>query len=558
MRSTRSRRCLLASLVALAAVAAACGDDGRQVTTTAEAARDEVAPTAPATTTTTGAPEAFEGQLAGLTVIDANSFTVELIEADAEFPLRLAAPPFFALPDSAFEDPAAQNEMPIGNGPFMMADPWEHGVRISAVRNPFYRGPDPAKVDSYEWVFGKSEATVYNDVVAGELDVSWVPVDFRVLALRDFGDNLVDANGQGTVYVGIPSYLGDYTKEHRRALSMAIDREALVETLTADTALAAHAVVPPALGGRDHVCENWDYNPDKARELWDAAGGLDAITSQLATPFEFLSGPVVDAWSKTLGIDTSTVTIEWYEWTDYVPFAYTAGFTGPYFLGWGQDYPSPLNFLEPLFASYGGENLLAYDNPDFDAALAAGKAKVAATGQGGDGVADYRAAEDLLCDDAQAIPIYFSTELHMHSDNVSEVYVDSYHHVGYTVIEAEDGAVIANPTSGEPQSLFSTDARLGGGGAVLRALNTGLVQFDPRDNRPFNAHAESITSQDGGKTWTIVLNPGWTFHDATPNDAASYVKAWSYGADPANAQRQSSFFANIVGWDELNPDAGDD
>ncbi len=228
--------------------------------------------------------------------------------------------------------------------------------------------------------------------------------------------------------------------------------------------------------------------------------------------------------------------------------------TGPYILGWGQDYPSPLNFLEPLFASYSVDNLVAYDNPDFDAALAAGKAKVAATGQGGDGVADYQAAEDLLCDDAQAIPLYFGGFLHMHSDNVSEVYIDSYQHVGYTQIEAEDGSILA--LLDEPESLFSTNADFGDGSAVLRAINTGLVQFDARNNRPFNAHARSITSDDGGKTWTIELNPGWSFHDGTPNDAASYVKAWSYGADPANAPFPY-WFNMIVGWDDLNPDGGD-
>lgn len=65
--------------------------------------------------TTTGVPERFEGQLARLTVIDENTFTVELIEADAEFSLLLLFPQFFALPDSALADPAAQNEMPIGN-----------------------------------------------------------------------------------------------------------------------------------------------------------------------------------------------------------------------------------------------------------------------------------------------------------------------------------------------------------------------------------------------------------------------------------------------------------
>ena len=37
---------------------------------------------------------------------------------------------------------------------------------------------------------------------------------------------------------------------------------------------------------------------------------------------------------------------------------------------------------------------------------------------------------------------------------------------------------------------------------ALRALFTGLVQYDAETNEQFNANAESITSDDGGLTWT--------------------------------------------------------
>ena len=59
-------------------------------------------------------------------------------------------------------------------------------------------------------------------------------------------------------------------------------------------------------------------------------------------------------------------------------------------------------------------------------------------------------------------------------------------------------------------------------------------------------------------TWTIVLKPGWMFHDGTPVTAQSYVNAWNYGADPANAQQNNSFYAGIVGYAELNPPTAED
>ncbi|NND13803.1 MAG: ABC transporter substrate-binding protein, partial [Acidimicrobiia bacterium] len=85
------------------------------------------------------------------------------------------------------------------------------------------------------------------------------------------------------------------------------------------------------------------------------------------------------------------------------------------------------------------------------------------------------------------------------------------------------------------------------------ALFSPLVQFDFETNEPFNLVADSITSDDGGVTWTITIGDGWTFHDGEPVTSASFVNAWNYGADGANGQQNNSFYRNIVGYDELNP-----
>jgi ABC-type transport system substrate-binding protein len=320
-------------------------------------------------------------------------------------------------------------------------------------------------------------------------------------------------------------------------------------------------VIPPPLGGTNDVCEAWSYNPEKAKEIWDASGGLDEIT------FWFNAGAghedwieaVVNQWGENLGMDTSTVTFEPREWADYLPLLTAGEVTGPYRIGWGQDYPSALNFLEPLYASSatpdkGGSNYTFYQNPEFDALLEEGKAAVAASGILADAMPFYQEAERVLCEDAQVLGIQFGLNQFVWNDDVSEVYMDSFGDVGYTVVQSQDGAVTQNLD--EPQSLISTNANESEGVAVLRALNTGLLQFEPINNTQFDAHAESITTEDGGKTWTIVLNPGWTFHDGTPVTAESYAKAWSYGADAANAQLNNSHFNNIVGYDELNPEEG--
>ena len=569
MRSRKSLWRFVALLAALALVAAACGgdDDTSETTTTTTAAPAETTTTAaPAETTTTAgettettaATEPAEGQLSGMTVIDENTFSVELQTADPEFPLRLAYAAYFAMPPQAFDDPAAFGEFPVGSGPFKMAAPWEHDVRISLERYADYQGPDPAKIDTFDFEIIAELSTAYNEALAGNLDViTTVPDENLATYQSDFPDRNGDVYTTSFNYLGIPTYLPQFTKEHRQALSMAIDREAIAEQIFLGARDAAFSVVPPNLLGRDTVCESWSYNPEMAKELWDAAGDPGPITVWFnsGAGHENWVEAVVNFWGQNLGIDTSTVTFETLEFSEYLPKLDNQEVTGPFRLGWGQDYPSPYNFLEPLYASYNappvGSNNTFYNNPDFDALLAAGVEKVAASGLLEDGLDDYWAAEDLLCDDAQVIPIYFGKTQYGWNEGVSEVYVDAYNDLGYTLIESEDGSVSQDLT--EPENLFPTTSNESEGIAVLRAIYAPLINFNAKTNEQYNVHAQSITSEDGGKTWTIALNPGWTFHDGTPITAADYVATWSFGADGANGQQNNSFYSNIVGYDELNP-----
>jgi ABC-type transport system substrate-binding protein len=573
MRSLRLRWRLLTLLAVFALVVAACssGDDAADETTTTAAAATETTAAATETTaatatteaaateTTEATTEAAEGQLTGMTVVDDNTFTVALSNADPEFPLQMAYAAYFAMPEAAFADPAAFEEAPIGSGPFMMDGVWEHDVRIPLKANPDYQGPDPAQIDTFTFEIIAEIATAYNEALAGNLDVmASVPSENLSTYQDDFPDHNGDVYTTSFAYLGFPTYLPEFTKEHRQALSMAVDRVEISEKIFLGGRSPANSVIPPNLQGRADVCASWNFDPEGAKALWDAAGDPGPITVWFnsGAGHEDWIEAVVNMWGQNLGLDTSTITFESLEFSEYLPLLDNQEVTGPFRLGWGQDYPSPLNFLEPLYASYNappvGSNNTFYDNPDFDAALAAGKDKVAASGLLEDGLADYYAAEDLLCEDSQVMPVYFGKTQFVWSDNVSDVFIDAYNDLGYTKIKAENGHVSQDVS--EPEHLFPTNSNESEGIAVLRALYTPLLQFDAETNEPFMAHATSITSEDGGQTWTITLNPGWTFHDGTPITAADYVRTWSFGADGTNGQQNNSFYSNIVGYDELNPE----
>jgi ABC-type oligopeptide transport system substrate-binding subunit len=557
---------LLVMLAVFALLAAACGgDDGADTTTTSEPATTTAAPGATTTTggedTTQPPDEPVATGMAGLQVVDDLTFTVEFEEADPEFPLKMAYAAYFPMPTVALEDPQAFEEQPVGNGPFEMDGVWEHDVRVPLKRYEDYQGPDMPSIDSLEFTIIDDLNTAYNEVRAGNLDVLGpaLPTDQIATAADEFGDRYGQSSSTSFTYLGFPLYLEDtLTLDHRRALSMAIDRDLIVEQIYAGTREPAFSTIPPIFdGARTDVCANWNYLPDEAKALWDAAGPLEEVTVWFNTGggHEEWVEAVANMWRNTLEIDD--IKFETLEFSEYLPLLDNQGATGPFRLGWGQDYPSMLNFLEPLYASYNfppvGSNTTFWVSEEFDSLLAEGKAAVAASGQASDGIPFYQQAEDILCGEAAIAPVWFRVNQWVNTEGIGNVCFDSYSDLGTNVVTSDDGFVSIQIS--EPEHLFPTTSNESNGIHVLRSLFKGLVDYDYCTNQLFFAHADSITSDDGGKTWTVMLKPGWTFHNGEPVTAASYVNAWNYGADPANAQQNNSFYAGIVGYAELNPPA---
>ena len=122
-------------------------------------------------------------------------------------------------------------------------------------------------------------------------------------------------------------------------------------------------------------------------------------------------------------------------------------------------------------------------------------------------------------------------------------------------VEAADGVVLAYNT--EPQTnLIPAMVNEVGGGAILELIYEGLTRYEV-DGTTTLAIAESITTEDGGKTWNVKIKEGKKFSDGSPLTVQNFVDAWNWGADPDNAALSGYFFEPIEGYpetdDEGNP-----
>ncbi|RCK62190.1 ABC transporter substrate-binding protein [Microbacterium sorbitolivorans] len=229
-----------------------------------------------------GAPD--EG-LSGLKKIDDLTFQVTLNKPAADFAQRLGYAAYSPLPEVAFDDMDAFGENPIGNGPFKLdgEGAWQHDVQIALVKNEDYDGPTPAQADGLTFKFYASFEAAYNDLLANNLDILDTLPDLAYETYQDeLGDRSVNQPGALIQTLAIGEYVDHFGPDEegtlrRQAISMAIDREAITDKIFSGTRQPATDFTSPVIDGWTDDLEGdevLEYNPEKAKELWDQANEI--------------------------------------------------------------------------------------------------------------------------------------------------------------------------------------------------------------------------------------------------------------------------------------------
>jgi oligopeptide transport system substrate-binding protein len=384
-----------------------------------------------------GEPAATE--MSGLRVLDDLTFTVTLAAPFAQFPVTVGYSPFFPLPEAWSADPEGFGRHPIGNGPFRAEEDYVPGEGVTLVRYEDYAGQRPASVDAIEFRVYTDTATAYTDALAGNLDVvPSIPAEASGTAEEDFAGRYVETTASGFTFLALPLYDERYADRRvRQALSMAVDRATIADTLFSGTRHPADSVVAPVVPGhRDGACGYCVLDVARANALLDQAG------FDRSEPIElwFNAGAGNDAWVEALGNQLRAhLGVDFVLRGDLAPAEYgplmdQQGMTGPFRMGWAMDYPSPQSYLEPLYSTQAqppaGSNVAFYANPAFDALVAQGNAAPTAE----QAIAAYNQAEDLLLEDMPVVPLFFQVTQSVYSPDVADVVVDVFGRVDTTAL----------------------------------------------------------------------------------------------------------------------------
>lgn len=317
----------------------------------------------------------------------------------------------------------------ISNGPFMMTE-WVPGSHITFSKNPNYWNAEAIKLDKLEFELIEDSNAAYSAYTSGEVDmIKDVPTE-EIPSLQGNDDFHVEPI-IGTYYVSL-NLQKEYFQDARvrKALSLAIDRNYVANTLMQGTYSPASSIVGPgwldtdgssfaenANGGTPYIDnDNFDANLEEAKKLLEEAGypngeGFPQIeyTTNDAGYHKVVAEYLQQAWAA-IGIDLKVNIVEW---ASFIPMRRNGEFDVAR-NGWVGDYTDPSNILE-LFCTTNGNNDGKYTNADFDAAIEDSRVTTDATTRS----ADLHKAEDTLMNDAGCIPIAYYNDFWLQSSKIT-------------------------------------------------------------------------------------------------------------------------------------------
>lgn len=325
----------------------------------------------------------------------------------------------------------------VSNGPYMITE-WTPSERIVLTKNPNYVGGwDSSKIvsDTITLLLLEDSSASFAAYNSGEaVLIKDVPTDEipSLTKAEDGGDFYVDTI-LGTYYVSL-NLQHDAFKDAkvRKALSLAIDRDYVANTIMQGTYSTADSIVGPGIvdengyfhdnGNAPYISADYEANMAEAKKLLEEAGypnGEGYPTIEYSTNDSGYHVPLAEYLQQVWGDLGITLTISKMEWSAFTA-ARRAGEYDVARNGWVMDYNDPSNMLD-LFCTSNGNNDGKYSNPEFDAAIDASRVADSA-----EHFAQLHKAEDILMEDMGCLPIAYYNEYWLQSSSLKGTWHSPY------------------------------------------------------------------------------------------------------------------------------------
>ena len=336
----------------------------------------------------------------------------------------------------------------------------------------------------------------------------------------------------------------------RQALSLAIDRNYLNQTVWNNSRIPAYALVPEGIPdaapnsdfrktGGERIGDYWQstYEADvaKAKELLAQAGYPDGkgfpvleLSFNTSTGHQKVCEAVQKMWADNLGIQVKIASMEWNTFQSYRKTAQSQIARQ----GWLGDYTDPATFFD-LFTTGAGTNDGHYSSSQYDELVNAARVEQDPVKR----MQMYHEAEKIIMNDAGMIPVVFYAD-----DVLSQTDFTPYDPAtgkGYSV--AGTGLKLFYNTTkpecavcvgSEPETLDPNMNQSVDGFIYLSHLYDGIYR-ENIDGTFVYGQAKDVKIE--GTTVTVTLRDDIYWSDGKPVTAHDFEYSWKRLMDPATA-----------------------
>jgi peptide/nickel transport system substrate-binding protein len=294
---------------------------------------------------------------------------------------------------------------PVGTGPFVFKE-WLQGNSITVDKNPDYWEKGKPYLDRVVLHLMANPTIGVPRMLSRELDVvPYLPPN-EARALEGKPDiRLFLSPGSRWTSLHIVTTSAPFNDVRvRQAIAYGLDRQRIVDIVTAGKGIVANGPTPPSLWWFNKDLPSYEHNPEKARKLLSDAGYASGLSVTLSIPPDGLYRPLsslVQEQLKDVGINVSIQPVSASEWAprlmnkeiNFIPIRWT-------------QRPDPDGLMTLLMYSKSSQNWTVFNNPEFDALLEQGRVE-----KNQDRRRDiYGRAQKILAEQLPYINLFFAVE----------------------------------------------------------------------------------------------------------------------------------------------------
>ena len=360
-------------------------------------------------------------ELSGFQIQDDTHFTITLKKPYAPFLSVLSTAYTAIYPEAACEEAGDTWGMQVlyGTGPFKL-DSYQTSVGAVLSRFDDYHG-GATKLDGVDYKFIEDVNTQVLEYQAGNVD--YVDVDPSVYPIYSSNPELKDEmhgfqpTGCYSLTLNVKTFPDAKVRE---AIALSIDRKAICESILHGTATVPTSYIPAGIIGHDDTLPEFEYNPERAKELLAEAGYADGIDVRVTVNTKYQGNVAIatafQEQAKAAGIRVQVDQVDSAAWSDMK----MSGGVDCGISNWYVDYSDPESMLYPMTKT--DTNSSFWHNEEFDQLMEDG----IATTDTAERQEIYAKAEHIMTrEDWATTPLYNETKYYLLNPSITGFEIDS-------------------------------------------------------------------------------------------------------------------------------------